>query len=311
VKSFLKKILFGTNIPQEYLCLAEDGISSPLEIIFHSGDFEADVSATHLFLGYKPVVIGVIFEKGIDAKNLTLPYIDFISHSKRVASLQLKLNSVKDIDGKNLAIYESVEGSHSFVNPLQKQFNSLYQKIQKKKLGNVNLPGNLYEQVKIAYSLPRKICLITLGENNLYNMFPTDLHGMIDDENYVISLRSDGKANMQVNKYKKITLSKMNLNRYRYVYSLGKNHMQELKSRENFEMEGESEKFHLPLPNGAVEYLELEHQSAYSVGIHNLNYFKIVNRKTLAENQPVLSHVHREYFSWALKKGKNIKYLLR
>ncbi len=313
LKSFLKKILFGSNLPQEYICLAEGGIAAPLKVLFSAGDYNADVSRSHLFLGYKPVVIGIVLPEDV---NLTsrAPInggLSFELDGKHMAGLRLKLESVKPFGDKQLAVFISEHGEHRFVNSLQKQFNSLHQKLQKKKLGNVNLPGNLYEQVKIAYSVPRRICLITLGENSLYNMFPTDLHGMIDNENYVISLRSDGKANAQVNQMKKIVLSKMGLSRYRYVYSLGKNHMQELKPRENFEMEGESGLFRLPLPAGAVEYHELEHQSALPVGIHNLNFFKIINHKTLAANEPVLSHVHKEYLSWLLRKGEKAEYFLR
>ena len=308
MKSFLKNILFGSNLPQEYICLAEKGIANPLKVTFISGDYKAEVSGSHLFIGYKPVVMGIVLPADV---NPPIGELSFDFNGTRIARLGLKLESVKPFSDKQLAVFISGHGSHSFVNPLQKHLNVHHQKLQKKKLGNVNLPGNLYEQVKIAYSVPRRICLITLGENNLYNMFPTDLHGMIDNENYIISLRSDGKANTQVSQMKKIVLSKMSLSRYRYVYSLGKNHMQELKPRENFEMEGESGLFRLPLPVGAVEYLELEHRSSVPVGIHNLNFFKIVNHKTLAANEPVLAHVHKEYLSWLLRKGEKVDYLLR
>ena len=264
--------------------------------------------------GYKPVVIGVIFNKDIPSDQLKNAEINFIEQGsgKTIARLKLQLCSVHLSSEKNLGIYECVSGSHNFINPLQKQMSLLHQRFQKKKMGNVNLPGNLYEQVKIAYSVPRKICLITVCDGGMYNMFPTDLHGRIDDENYVISLRSDGKANAQVNKFKKITLSKMNLSRYKYVYSLGKNHMQEPKPIENFEMtENSSEKYNLPLPTGGIEYLELEHKEALTVGIHNLNFFKIINSKVINETEPVLSHVHRTYISWLLKKGYDVNYLLR
>ena len=141
-------------------------------------------------------------------------------------------------------------------------------------------------------------------------MFPTDLHGDADNDNYIISLRSNGKANQQVNTIKKIVLSKMDLMSYRFVYSLGKNHMQELKLLDAFETEGESEKLRLPLPKGAVEYKELELVSSQQSGIHNLNHFRIINQHNIS-TKPVLAHVHKTPLAWFLKNSNSIDYLIR
>jgi len=314
LKSFIKKLFFGTNIPQEYLCIDENAIVEPLKVIFSSNGLKIDVTDEYLFIGYKPVIIGITFDKSFKPENLQNPVLSFVGgdEKKSIAQIQLLLGSKKEIAGKTFVIFTATKGTHKFINPLQKQLILLHQKLQKKKLGNVNLPGNLYEQVEIAYSLPRKICLITLGDSGMFNMFPTDLHGKIDEDNYVISLRSDGKANAQVNKFRKITLSNMNLNRYKYVYSLGKNHMQDLKGSEFFELtESLSETYSLPLPAGCVEYLELELKESFPVGIHNLNHFRITNKKTISNNDPVLSHIHRSYLSSLLKKGYKIDYKMR
>lgn len=314
MKSFFKKVLLGTNISQEYLCLDENAIAEPLKVIFSSNGSKIDVTKEHLFLGYKPVIIVITIDKSFNTENLQNPVLSFVGgdEKKSIAQMQLLLNTKKEIAGKTFAVFTAAKGTHKFINPLQKQLILLHQKLQKKKLGNVNLPGNLYEQVEIAYSVPRKICLITLGDCGLYNMFPTDLHGKIDEDNYVISLRSDGKANAQVNKYRKITLSNMNLNRYKYVYSLGKNHMQELKSPELFELSGSSsDTYRLPLPSGCTGFMELELNESFKVGIHDLNFFRIVNKKVISHNEPVLSHIHRSYLSSLLNKGYNIDYKMR
>ena len=62
------------------------------------------------------------------------------------------------------------------------------------------LPDNLYKQVQIAYSIPRNISLITVGQNDRFNLFPTDLHGPVNEDHYIISLRHEGKACQQVMK---------------------------------------------------------------------------------------------------------------
>jgi len=104
----------------------------------------------------------------------------------------------------------------------------------------------------------------------------------------------------------------MNLNRFKYVYSLGKNHMQDLKNPELFEFSGSlSEMLNLPLPTGCVEYLELELKESSPLGIHNLNHFRIINKKTLSEKEPVLTHTHRSYLSSLSRKGHKIDFMLR
>ena len=315
MKSLLKKILLGTNVSQEYLCLALNEFQDPLEIIFRSDELEFDVTGNNLFFGYKFVLIGIIFNKGMDTNNIKNAELCFTEKrtGKTIAIMKLQLNNIHETLNNRLAVYKCIYGSHGYQNILNKLFVKIQQGIQKKKTDNVDLPGNIYEQVKIAYSVPRKISLITLGENGLNNLFPTDLHGKIDDENYVISLRTTGKANEQVNKYKKIIVCTMNLNRYRYVYSLGKNHMREPRSLDKFEFsENTSEKFNLPIPVGCIDYLELEHINSETAGIHNLNYFRIINSIPYNINhEPILSHIHRDYIAWLLKKGYKINYLLR
>ena len=74
MKSLIKKILFGTDIPQEYLCLAENGISNPLQIIFTSGNYKADVTDSNLFLGYKPVIIGIVSCETVNSKTAKLKF---------------------------------------------------------------------------------------------------------------------------------------------------------------------------------------------------------------------------------------------
>ena len=65
-------------------------------------------------------------------------------------------------------------------------------------------------------------------------MFPTDLHGQVNDGFYVGSLRHGGKANEQVERSKNIALSRVDLSWCKQAYTLGKNHMQDLKDFNSF-----------------------------------------------------------------------------
>ncbi|MEI9943390.1 MAG: hypothetical protein WDN26_04150 [Chitinophagaceae bacterium] len=73
--------------------------------------------------------------------------------------------------------YEALKGNHHFVSGFHQSMAAISNMLYNKKPGNVFLKGNLFSQVQIAYSVPRNISLVTLGENELYNLFPTDLHG--------------------------------------------------------------------------------------------------------------------------------------
>ncbi len=316
MKKFFKKNLLGRNILQEYLCLANDVLSDRFQIYVSTCSFNKNISDSHLFLGYKPLIIGIPIcndDEDIKAiKSLNVISLNFIFHGNVTANLELKLINARVLGKTHLFIYEGMRGSHRFLSAFHLFNNTLLNSFRSNKNGNVNLPGNLYEQVKIAYSIPRAISLISLGTNGFYNIFPTDLNGRIDNENYAISLRAGGKANRQVNEIKKITLSKIDLNLYKQVYSLGKNHMQELKTIDNFKVNDHtSDIFKNPIPEGAISFFELEHFDSLKCGIHNLNYFKIKGEVNIEPGKQALHHIHRDYAEWRKRNGLKTEYLLR
>jgi flavin reductase (DIM6/NTAB) family NADH-FMN oxidoreductase RutF len=173
------------------------------------------------------------------------------------------------------------------------------------------LKNDLYTQVQIAYSIPRKICLITVGENDRFNLFPTDLHGRIDDV-YIISLRKDGKACQEVESAKKIVLSDINASAYKKVYALGKNHMQPLKEKSLFEWNAVcSKNFNLPLPKDVLSYRELELEQSFLHGIHKLLLFRMVSEEKVSLEPATLSHIHNCYATWRYKHRISSNLLLR
>ena len=187
-----------------------------------------------------------------------------------------------------------------------------YRQAYNKKKGNVFLYDNLYKQVQIAYSLPRNISLITVSENNQYNLFPTDLHGQVDDQHYIISLRHEGKASGQVERTGKILITEMDSQFYKTVYALGKNHTQEMKSNENFPFSDTvSAHLLLPLPKMALYYRELELVNSFMYGIHRLFLFKILYRQQVRGKPSTLVHIHNVYASWRYNNRLPGNYLLR
>ena len=173
-----------------------------------------------------------------------------------------------------------------------------------KKTGNVFLENNLYKQVQIAYAIPSVISLITVSSDNLFNLFPTDLHGQINEDYYIISLRYQGNACKQVEQAKKIVLSNVDASYYKEAYNLGKNHMQPLKEKSNFVFSEEnSYTLKLPLPPNVIECRELELKDSFIHGIHKLLLFKILNHQRSQNPSTTLAHVHNVYATWRYKQG--------
>lgn len=322
----LKKILHkldGLYYPQEYLCLAKEKFEQPLHAYLVSNNrVTKEISNQHLFTGYCPLVITLYSSP---ANYLELPDVidiffsdqslqsnEFLEKKDAIASLSLKMIRKQPAGDHTIGYYEGVDGAHDFISSFHQSIIALYNRLYNKKTGNVFLQGNLYKQVQIAYSLPRVISLVTVGKNGLYNLFPTDLHGPVADQYYVSSLRYEGKACQQVESIRRIAVSEVHCNAYKTVYSLGKNHMQELKPRNEFPFGPEfSAIFQLPIPQPVSKYYELEVMDSFKHGIHRFFLYKIVSTHQPDNQSLTLAHIHNVYATWRHNKGLEGNYLLR
>ncbi|MEP7255237.1 MAG: hypothetical protein ABI666_05640 [Ferruginibacter sp.] len=307
----------GLHYTQEYLCFAKESFLQPLHVYLVNGKhIIKDITNQHLFVGYCPLVFA--FSNAdlpgsvqlIFSHKLLLPNETY-SKKDAIASLDLKIIK-EQAGGWEVSYYEGTRGSHHFLSTFHQFINSLYNQWYNKKPGNVFLHDNLYKQVQIAYAVPRIISLITVGNNELFNLFPTDLHGQVDEAHYIISLRIGGKACEQVEKAGKVLLSRVHSDAYKMVYGLGKNHMQELKPKDNFPFSRSlSENFKWPLPEQVLSYQELVLQDSFTHGIHKIMLFKIVFHQQLQVQNATLAHIHNSYATWRYKNGLPGNYLLR
>jgi flavin reductase (DIM6/NTAB) family NADH-FMN oxidoreductase RutF len=319
MKKILKKILFGITLPQEYLCVKQNEFPKPLKVFACDklSKISFDITSHNLFIGYKPLVIAVDKKYLNELKFSSLDHIHLSFRSEEneeLASLEVKFIYEVKLTSVTCLLFEGVKGSHSFTSNFHKLCNSIYYSLTADKKKNVFLPGNLYEQVKIAYSIPREIYLASIGSNNLYNIFPTDLSGQLDDDIFIMSLRSRGKANEQIEKVGRCLVAKMEAGSFMEVYSAGKNHMRELSDTNKLGIrlrEEISAALKFPIPLGAIQYFELEKMNKFETGIHTIHFFRIINSVSLSNSQEVLMHIHRDYTEWRIKNGINTNYLLR
>lgn len=318
----VKKILSrfnGLYYPQEYLCFEKGSLYQPLHVYLVDDEYVVqDITAQHLFVGYHPLVFALAGDRMPDTIQLLFSH-RLLSPNERfdeedaLAWLEMDLVKKQQTSFTRIFYYEGVEGTHHFLTPFQQRINGLINKWYNKKPGNVFLKDNLYTQVQIAYSVPRLISLITQkGDGELFNLFPTDLHGPVGESHYLISLRTGGKALEQVEKSRKVLLSQVHGQTYQSVYTLGKNHMQGLKSKENFPFSDQySEFFGWPLPQEVLLYRELTLTDSFVQGIHSILLFTVDNLEELGPGQSSLVHIHNSYATWRHKTGLSGNYLLR
>jgi flavin reductase (DIM6/NTAB) family NADH-FMN oxidoreductase RutF len=317
IKKLLNK-LNGLHYPQEYLCFAKESFPDPLHVYLVTNKrIVKDITNQHLFVGYCPLVFAFSFaDLPSSIQIIFTPQVlqpnEIFAAKDALASLELRMIKKQPVSDGNVFYYEATNGNHHFLSAFHQYINSINNQWYNKRPGNVFLHNNLYKQVQIAYSVPRKISLITVGSNGLFNLFPTDLHGQIDETNYIISLRTGGKACKQVEAAGKLLVSQMHCQAFKMVYGLGKNHMQDLKTKDNFPFsQSLSEEFNLPLPQQALSYKELELVDSFIHGIHTIMLFKIIICRQLQPENDTLAHIHNSYATWRFKNRLQGNYLLR
>lgn len=315
--------LNGLYYKQDYLCLDKQSFQRSLKSYIISGNrIIRNVTDQHLFTGYCPLVFAFPSFPEIDLSGSGKVVLAFTNHefqsndsiAPKDIIAGIYLNKIRQqVAGTDLIFYyEGHKGEHGFISSFHQSVIQLQNRLYNKKPGNVYLAGNLLKQVQIAYSLPRVISLITVGSNGIYNLFPTDLHGQIDNQHYIISLRYGGKAAQQVETTKRIIITEINPSMFKTAYDLGKNHMQEYKSKDQFPLTSDlSESYGLPVPIGAAYCRELELQEYFDHGIHRIFLFRIINKTQIGTDRATLAHIHNVYATWRHNNGLPGNYLLR
>ena len=316
----MRSFLTGLTIPQEYCCLELEQLDSPLKVILTTRDKSVgkDVTTSHVFLGYKPLIIGLITNDKMWLQNddgVCLSFVhgtykadtiwkEFPSDSAAVARVMLKKIQSREFDSLLIYLFEASFAEHKLIGKFHQAVNNLRERFRIRSKDNVGLPGNLYEQVRIAYSIPRKISIITVGDVPLINMFPTDLHGPLGNSHYASSLRIGGNANAQVESLKRVVLSEVNASSYLEVYSMGKNHMMDLQHESRFMLHPRRSRiFNLPLPEWALRYREMMHIESFDHGIHRIHFYQVLHSEELENSGPTLAHIQQYYAQWRMDQG--------
>lgn len=314
IKKILKHLLTGLTVPQEYICVDKGRFQNTVSVflVVDPASPRIDVTNRHVFIGYKPVIMALMLPDTV-ARLEKHPNVrmEFCHGQNVIATLVLRKDRIMLIGSTPIIFYQGVGGKHAFIHPLHQIVDRLRQRLKKSKPDNVALPGTLYDQVRIAYCVPREIGIITVGTSESMNMFPTDLHGIVTDDYYISSLRIGGAATQQVERNGKIVLATVDGSAFRAVYALGPNHMHEPVPNTALPCLGESSVFHIPLSSYTVSYRELERLSSIDIGIHRIHVYSIISSQKVKQTDSVLAHVHGYYAQWRIDKNIFTDMLIR
>lgn len=242
------------------------------------------------------------------AARVSLNY--FADEGRRyVASLALKKVTQNVVQNRHVSLWTAESGTHRLL-------SSFHQHVQRwRNQWNRHdrnwLEGNTFDQVRIAYSVPANISIVTLTDGGSMNMFPTDLHGKAGETLYLGSLRHNGLANKQVESIGQLALSRIESAWRKEAYALGKNHMAELGPASRFELSPRrSSHFDIPLPAPVLSYYELKTITSFDVGIHRIHYCSIDHFEKICDGNP-LSHIHTYFAQWRKNHHLPTEYLKR
>jgi hypothetical protein len=330
-KRVIKEFLTGLSFQQEYLCMGLESFQQGLNAFLSTEDshWYEDVTITHILLGYKPLIIGIALTETKSGsailKKRSRFCLSFNQNSfslnhlwnglpvdrKSVARLLLRKIKHFKLGDSTVFLFEGLDYSHRLISPFHQLLNNFIERYRWRKSSNVDLNKNLYNQVRIGYAIPRKISLITLIDEHYVNVFPTDLHGSLNKNFYVSSLRIGGSATNQVEQSQKIVLSDIDVHAFKEVYALGKNHVTDLQPKHHFsEILSSHSHAQIPIPKAAIRYKVLKQVSTFDYGIHRIHFYAILQEGEL-KNGITLAHVHQYIAQW--RKAKNIvsNYLIR
>ena len=124
LKNQIKRILTGLTIPQEYICLNSKELQFPLSVFLsiEKGKLKLDVTKSHLFLGYKPLILAVPFKvndqgyqvvKNQKQISLRLENVEPVKPTI-LARLVLKKIGEKFLGEEAIIFYEGVHGEHAY-----------------------------------------------------------------------------------------------------------------------------------------------------------------------------------------------------
>lgn len=297
MKRVLRK-LFPSLFPiSEYVTGSAEGLPCMLKCVAVVNGKRVDLERQPLFLGYKPLVMGICDAPELiqfipESKQVTFEFLNIVSGEK-VASLELRVDKIVPIENQLLVLLVGISGSHTFETRLERLAFRINQRLTKKSPANIDLTRVEYEMLKVAYSVPREIRMVTVRNELGANTFPIDLFGIAGLHHLVLSLRHSKKSFEQIAEAKLIHIRTMSGKYAPFAHFMGRGH---------------SMSWHKAvLPPDQIGTEEFGFAKViFDYGIHRILILHRISRM-IEDSSEKLVHVHRSYANWHKRQGFPLK----
>ena len=276
------------------------------KVVFEFDHQKMDISSQQWLLCLDPVIFGIWLpiEKTISLPNERthniIRFTDTGSNNKDIAVLKLDyFNKIEEQDGV-LVLLKLTSVSVHHVNFIKTRV--LFLRHYKK-------PEHSFKKLKsfaAAYSYPRKVRLISYGNQTDFNIFPMDLVGEIPlVKRYVFGLRHTNTSLKGIIESGKIVVSEVPFQYKDLIYQLGQHHKNSIsKSSLPFDII-KSDLFSFPVPVFSNSYKEVKIKNTLNLGSHMLLWGEVLNEKMLNRLEGHLFHVHFLHYLHQVKAGNN------
>jgi flavin reductase (DIM6/NTAB) family NADH-FMN oxidoreductase RutF len=277
------------------------------EIVFLEGDDLSgpiDISKIYSLFCLQPLLIGVVMinPEKIDKKNkfvlsvvsvklsdgndhtnktnpsakINLQYFDFIQIHKNVGILLLQV--------KKSRLFQL-----NWIDRYRITLLLYLHYLKVKKRNSISFINNL----GAIYSYPRKVILNIIKTDSHFNIFPMDLVCELDEERIVLlGLNIKNRSIEEILRTKKMLIVNPDAASKNIIYSFAGNHKKELLESDFTGMHTfKSEGFNFPIPNFTSSYKEISCFNYIKLGSHYLLICKVINKKILKTDIPLLYHI--------------------
>ncbi|MBS1563629.1 MAG: hypothetical protein JST39_04535 [Bacteroidetes bacterium] len=266
MKTLLKKILLGDTVVTEYSKVVIPGEIRERVCLEMNGRL-TDVSDQQWILCIEPLVFGVWLDKDINIFPAdSICHLHFTDGEATVAIVTATLfDSIEEADGRLLLLRlqsSRLRHFHSIKTRL------LYEKYYNKP----GMPFDRFSGFVSAYSYPRRIRLVSFGQQDYCNLFPMDLLGPAGSGNrYVFGLRHTNITLARILDTGNIVVAEVPFGQREAVYQLARHHSSAPPSPGSLPFELlQTKQFGFYIPAWAGSYREIRIVRSMDLGSHCL-----------------------------------------
>ena len=286
----LKKTLSKYLNTKKLLPVAVNSDEKTGRIVLVSGEEERDITTRHALISLNPFAIAL---NATTTKNFhDSPVLILYSGETELARMQLYLSRVQRSQSFELKIYHATIPKKSFPF-LSRYWTMLLLQLKNstnKKSRNFIVPPAELLKLFVYSLLPRPVYLISLLHSSGFDAFPIDIAGMIAPDLMIFSIRKSSALVQKILATKKFCASTVPFEERSKAYELGKYHPDGiLPGAFSNLFSSASPKSEIPVPDFAVDILELEVIDSFNDGVHVQLVVRVINEYRV--NQvPVLAH---------------------